>query len=110
MGNEVEPPAFTWKRLEKLDAAISWRRDVENAPLANVWHLETVAELATALKALLEQRDLDEQLIALLWDHVPGDDRLEIADVIEAPGSTYPDGAKRLSYVVNPARKANPRL
>ena len=109
MGNEVEPPPFTWKRLEKLDAAISWRRDLENAPLANVWHLETVAELADALKALLEQRDLDEQLLALLWDHVPGDDRLEIADLIEAPGSIFPNGAQRLSYVVNPARKANPK-
>jgi hypothetical protein len=109
MGNEVEPPVYTWKRLEKLDAAISWRRDAENAPLANVWHLETVAELATALKALLEQRDLDEQLISLLWDHVPGDDRLEIAAVIEAPGSTYPHGAERLGYVVDPARKANPK-
>jgi hypothetical protein len=109
MENEVEPPAFTWKRLEKLDAAISWRRDVENAPLANVWHLETVAELATALKVMLEQRDLDEQLIALLWDHVPGDDRLEVAKVIEAPGSKYPNGAARLAFVVDPQRRANPQ-
>ena len=34
---------FNWSRLEKLETAISWRRDEENAPLANVWHLETVA-------------------------------------------------------------------
>lgn len=109
MENDAAPPAFSWKRLEKLDAAISWRRDVENASLANVWHLETVAELATALKLLLEQRELDEQLIALLWEHVPGDDRLEIAKVIEAPGSRYPSGASRLAFVVDPSRKSSPK-
>src|ERR1019366_1214055 len=90
VADAIGPAPFTWKRLEKLEAAISWRRDEENSAVANIWHLETVAELAEALRAMIDQRELDERLIALLWEHVPGDDRVDVAKVIEAPGSIYP--------------------
>ena len=108
MADAIGPAPFTWKRLEKLEAAISWRRDEENSAVANIWHLETVAELAEALRAMIDQRELDERLIALLWEHVPGDDRVDVAKVIEAPGSIYPDGGARLSAIVNPPPKPEP--
>lgn len=108
MADATEPAPFTWKRLEKLEEAISWRRDEENSAVANVWHLETVVELASALRTMIEQQELDERLIALLWDHVPGDDRVDVAKVIEAPGSIYPNGGARLSAIVTPAPKVQP--
>lgn len=108
MADALEPAPFTWKRLEKLEAAISWRRDEENSAVANIWHLETVAELAEALRAMIEQRELDERLITLLWAHVPGDDRVDVATSIEAPGSIYPNGGARLSQIVSPPAKPQP--
>lgn len=110
MADGPEPTVFTWQRLEKLEAAISWRRDEENAAVANIWHLETVAELAEALRAMIEQRELDERLISLLWDHVPGDDRIDVEKAIEAPGSIYSHGGGRLAQIVNEtARQAPPQ-
>lgn len=104
----VEPQTnagiFGWKRLEQLEAAVAWRRDPDNSALANVWHLETLADLADALRKLLSQREIDEKLIALLWEHVPGDDRVEIAQILEAPGSRHPGGAARLAWIVDPKR------
>ena len=100
--------AFTWQRLEKLEAAISWRRDEENLAVANVWHLETVAELADAIRAMIEERELDERLIALLWEHVPGDARVDVTETIEAPGSVYPGGSERLSAIINPILRLAP--
>ena len=108
MADGVDSSIFTWKRLEKLEAAISWRRDEENAAVANIWHLETVAELAEALRAMIEQRELDERLISLLWEHVPGDDRIDVEKAIEAPGSIYPNGGARLSGIVSPALRPAP--
>ena len=69
---------------------------------------KAIVPVSASLKVMLEQRDLDEQLLSLLWDHVPGDDRLEVAKVIEAPGSRYPNGANRLTFVVDPSRRINP--
>lgn len=108
MADGAEPSIFTWERLEKLEAAISWRRDEENAAVANIWHLETVAELADALRAMIEQRELDERLITLLWEHVPGDDRVDVEKAIEAPGSIYPNGGERLGEIVNPTLRPAP--
>jgi hypothetical protein len=90
----VEPQTnagiFGWKRLEQLEAAVAWRRDAENAALAT----------------LLLEREIDEKLIALLWEQVPGDNRIEIANALESPGSRHPGGAARLAWVVDPKRQA----
>lgn len=108
MADGSDRSVFTWKRLEKLEAAISWRRDEENAAVANIWHLETVAELAEALRAMIEQRELDERIITLLWNHVPGDDRVDVEKAIEAPGSIYSHAGDRLASLVNPGVRASP--
>lgn len=90
---------YDWDDLEKLDTAIAWRRDLENASLAHVWHLDTLADLAASLRYLLLQREIDERLISLLWNHVPGDDRVDVAAILEAPGNRFPGGSERLGGI-----------
>ena len=77
---------FNWTKLEKLEASIAWRRELENAPLAHVWHLETVADLAAELRRLMLQAETDQQLISVLWRRVPGDERSRRARRPARPG------------------------
>ncbi len=94
------PVRFDWTQLEKLEAAVAWRRETENAALANVWHLETVADLASELRRLLELDETDTRLIGLLWLHLSDDQRGAILEKLQAPASRYPNGAMRLSDIV----------
>jgi len=92
---------FNWSKLEKLEASISWRRELENVPLAHVWHLETVADLAAELRRLMELNETDQQLIAVLWRRVPGDERSDVLADLRVPGTRFPDAADRLDEVLN---------
>jgi hypothetical protein len=91
---------FNWTKLEKLEAAISWRRELENEPLAHVWHLETVADLAAELRRLMQLSEVDQQLISVLWRRVPGDERSDVINDLRAPGTRYPEAAERLDDVL----------
>lgn len=90
---------FGWKQLEKLEASIAWRRELDNAPLAHVWHLETLADLAKAFRRLLEKSELDERLLAELWRRVPEAEREELAREIEARGGRFSGTVDRLTDI-----------
>jgi hypothetical protein len=92
---------FNWTKLEKLEASIAWRRELENEPLAHVWHLETVADLAAELRRLMLLAETDEQLISVLWRRVPGDERSDVLNDLRVPGTRFPDAADRLHEVLN---------
>ena len=92
---------FDWTKLEKLEAAIAWRREFENASLSHVWHLETVADLATELRRQMLQAETYRQLIAVLWQRVPGDERADVLADLRIPGTRFPDAPKKLDEIVH---------
>ncbi len=93
---------FDWTKLEKLEASIAWRRELENASLSHVWHLETVADLAAELRRLMLQAETYQQLISVLWRRVPGDERADVLADLRHPGGTrFPDAAEKLDEIVH---------
>jgi hypothetical protein len=92
---------FNWAKLEKLEASISWRRELENEPLAHVWHLETVADLAAELRRLMQLSEVDQRLISVLWRRVPGDERSDVIADLRVPGTRFPEAKDRLDEVLN---------
>ncbi len=94
-------PKFTWERLDRLDEAIGWRRDLANESLAHVWHLETVAELAGVIRALMSVDETDRRLISVLWRRVPGDERDAVIAELQQLGTPSPDAAHRLFEIVS---------
>lgn len=97
--------ASSRSELEKLEAAVAWRRETENAAIANVWHLETVAALTARLRQLIELSEADERLIVLLWQHIPGDDRDDVIAQLRAPGSRYVQGDQRLATIISQSQR-----